>query len=195
MWKKEAADVSGRWWQRGTVAAGLAVALGVGTAGCSNGGTSPAEVASKAASAGAKVTAAASSAVAEASRAVESAGAKVTGAASQAASAVASATAAADKKLQEIKGGVNAKGEVTLGKPVTAGDGRTSVEVTARNTTDASKSFAVQINFRDSGGNLLDASVVDISDVAAGKSGQATALSNRKLTGAVTAEVGAAVRY
>ncbi|MER6911331.1 hypothetical protein ABT354_06635 [Streptomyces sp. NPDC000594] len=173
------------------------MALGAGAAGCSDDGgtTSPAELASKAASAAGRATAAASSAVAEASRAVESAGAKVTGAASQVASAVASATAAADKKLADIKGGVDAKGEITLGKPVTAGDGRTSVEVTARNTADGSKSFAVQVDFRDSGGNLLDAAVVEVKDVAEGRTGSATALSNRSLSGAVKAEVGRAIRY
>ncbi|GLF95855.1 FxLYD domain-containing protein [Streptomyces yaizuensis] len=183
-------------WRRSAVAAGLAVALGAGAAGCSdNSVSSPSDLASKAASAGARVTSAASSAVAEASRAVESAGGKVTGAASQVASAVASATKEADRKLEEIKGGVNAKDAVTLGKPATGGDQKTSVKVTVRNTTDSAKSFAVRVDFTDSSGNLLDAVVADVKDVAGGATGTVDAISHRQLTGEVKAEVGTAVRY
>ncbi|WP_369272280.1 FxLYD domain-containing protein [Streptomyces sp. R11] len=115
--------------------------------------------------------------------------------ASRAASAFASATAEAGQQLDDIKGGVDAKGAVRLGDPTTASDGRTTVEVTAENTTDSTKSFGVQINFRDEGGNLLDANVVTVSDVAAGKTGKGTARSTRDLGGGVRAEVARAVRY
>ncbi|MEU8849987.1 FxLYD domain-containing protein [Streptomyces sp. NPDC048384] len=115
--------------------------------------------------------------------------------ASRAASAFASATAEAGKQLDDIKGGVDAKGAVRLGDPTTDSDGRTTVEVTAENTTDSTKSFGVQINFRDEGGNLLDANVVTVSDVAAGKTGKGTARSTRELGGDVRTEVARAVRY
>lgn len=114
--------------------------------------------------------------------------------ASQATEAFASATAEAGRRLDEIKGGVNAKNSVKLGTPATDGD-RTTVEVTAHNTADSEKSFAVQVNFTDQSGKLLDAVVVTVSDVPAGDSGKGTARSNRQLSGEVKAEVARAVRY
>ncbi|MEO3972544.1 hypothetical protein [Streptomyces sp. CAU 1734] len=161
--------------------AGLVAVVSFTAAGCSDDGGSPADVVSQAASA------------------VASAGSKVTGAASAAASqasaAVASATAAAGKKLEDIKGGVDVKDAVTLGSPGKSSDGRATVPVKVKNTADSAKTFAVQVNFRDSGGNLLDAVVVTIDGVAAGKSGDGTARSNRSLSGDVRTEVGTAVRY
>ncbi|MFE0251389.1 FxLYD domain-containing protein [Streptomyces sp. NPDC059010] len=115
--------------------------------------------------------------------------------ASKAASAYASATAEAGRQLDEIKGGIDAKNSVRLGDTETDSDGRTTVEVTAENTTDSTKSFAVQVNFKDEDGNLLDAAVVTVSDVAANKTANATARSTRDLSGEVQAEVERAVRY
>ncbi|GAA2239024.1 hypothetical protein GCM10010232_27390 [Streptomyces amakusaensis] len=110
--------------------------------------------------------------------------------------AVASATAAVDRKLDDIKDGADAKDEITLGAPGKDGDGRTTVKVTAANTADSAKSFAVQVDFRDSGGNLLDTTLVTVSDVPAKGSKDGTARSNRKLSGdEVKTEVGRALRY
>ncbi|GGZ14812.1 hypothetical protein GCM10010387_03780 [Streptomyces inusitatus] len=110
--------------------------------------------------------------------------------------AVASATAAVDRKLDDIKNGVDSKDEVTLGTPGKDSDGRTTVKVTAANTADSAKSFAVQVDFRDSGGNLLDTTLVTVSDVPAKGSKDGTARSNRKLSGnEVKTEVGRALRY
>ncbi|MFD5011153.1 FxLYD domain-containing protein [Streptomyces chartreusis] len=118
-----------------------------------------------------------------------------TSVASKAASAFASATAEADRQFDEIKGGIDAKGSVQAGDITTDSDGRASVDVTVENTTDSTKSFAVQIDFKDEDGNLLDASVVTVSDVAANQSGKGTARSTRDLSGDVRAEVERAVRY
>ncbi len=115
--------------------------------------------------------------------------------ASRAASAFASATAEAGRKLDDIKGGVDAKDAVRLGEPTTGPDGRATVPVTVRNTTDSTRSFAAQVNFRDEDGNLLDAVVVTVADVAAGESATGTARSTRDLGGEVRAEVARAVRY
>ncbi|MEU8773775.1 FxLYD domain-containing protein [Streptomyces sp. NPDC048606] len=127
---------------------------------------------------------------------------KVTGVASQAASAASQAADALDsasdtarRKLNEVKDGVDAKDAVTLGQPATQTDGHPTVPVTARNTTDSTKSFAVQVNFRDPGGNLLDTVVVTVTDVPAGQSKEATARSTRGLSGTVKADVGTALRY
>ncbi|MCX4737857.1 hypothetical protein [Streptomyces antibioticus] len=132
-----------------------------------------------------------SSAASQAASAAESLGRE---AASAASSAFASATAEAGRKLDEIQDGVDVKSDVKLGTPGTDG-GRATVEVTATNTADSMKSFAVQVDFTDSSGNRLDAVVVTVSDVAAGADGTATARSNRDLSGEVKAEVARAVRY
>ncbi|MGW6691520.1 hypothetical protein [Streptomyces sp. NPDC054961] len=152
------------------------VALAVGVAGCSD-GDGPSAAASKAASA------------------VASAGAAVSSAASEAADAAASAAAVAKDKLAEVKDGVDAKDQVTLGTPATDADGRTTVSVSAKNTDSAKKSFAVQVNFKDEGGNLLDTVVVTVSDVAPNATGVGTARSTHTLSGTVKAETGKALRY
>ncbi|MFF4398251.1 FxLYD domain-containing protein [Streptomyces sp. NPDC001480] len=145
----------------------LVACLGAGLGGCSNGNTSsPSSAVSKAASF-----------------------------ASQGASALASASAEAGNKLNEVKNGVNAKDAVTLGTPAPTSDGYMTVDVTAVNKASSTKSFAVQVNFTDSSGNLLDTTVVTVSDVAAGQSGRATARSHRKLTGQVKTAVARALRY
>ncbi|WSQ10587.1 FxLYD domain-containing protein [Streptomyces sp. NBC_01231] len=158
---------------------GLALAAVTGLTGCS-GDDSPSSTVSKAESAarsaGREATAAASSLASRATEALES------------------ATAEAGRRLDDIKGGVDAKDSVALGEPAADGD-RTKVEVTAKNSTDSTKSFAVQVDFTDEAGSLLDTVVVTVSDVPAGDSGKATARSNRQLTGEVRAKAARAVRY
>ncbi|WP_327316523.1 FxLYD domain-containing protein [Streptomyces sp. NBC_01235] len=139
-----------------------------------------------------------SSAASKAASAAESLGREATAAASslasEASSAFASATAEVGRELDQIKGGVDVEGDVKLGTPGTDGD-RSTVEVTVTNSADSTKSFAVQVDFKDSGGNRLDTVLVTVSDVPAGKTGKATARSNRTLSGAVKTEVARAVRY
>ncbi|MYQ85763.1 hypothetical protein GTY51_19325 [Streptomyces sp. SID4936] len=115
--------------------------------------------------------------------------------ASRGADVVASATAAASEKLNSFKNGVNAKDDVELGRPTTDGDGRATAKVTVKNTTDSSKSYAVQVNFRDGKGNLQDTVVVTVADVAARTAKDAVARSNRKLSGDIKADVGTALRH
>ncbi|GHG61852.1 hypothetical protein [Streptomyces griseocarneus] len=156
-------------------AAGLALAavMLTATAGCSDDSGKPGD--------GHKIASAASSAAASL--------------ASQGAAALASATAEARRKLDEVHNGVDAKGEVTLGTPTTGSDGRATVEVVAHNTADSAKSFAVLVQFKDTDGNLLDAAVVTLSDVAPGKDGKATVHGTHKVSGDIRAEVGRALRY
>ncbi|MDH6451557.1 MULTISPECIES: hypothetical protein [unclassified Streptomyces] len=120
---------------------------------------------------------------------------KVASAASRAGDAVSSATAEAGRRFDDIKNGVDAKADVRLGTPATASDGRTTVAVTATNSADSSKSFAVQVDFTDKNGKLLDAVVVTVPDVPAGGSGKGTARSTHGLSGDVRAKVSRAVRY
>ncbi|MFG3363666.1 hypothetical protein ACIPWY_08770 [Streptomyces sp. NPDC090032] len=155
---------------RGGAEAGLLVAaVLLAAAGCSGSDTSPSDAVSKAASAASSVG-------------------------SRAGDVVASATARAQEELDRVKGGVNAKGDIGLGTVAKDGD-RSTVPVTATNSSGSQASYAVQVNFRDSGGNLLDTVVVTIDDVDKGKSKKATARSNRTLTGDVKADVGRALRH
>ncbi|MFE2298945.1 hypothetical protein ACFXAW_12155 [Streptomyces sp. NPDC059445] len=160
----------------GSVVAALAAQL---TA-CSD-DSSPSGTASKAASAASR----AASAVSEAASAATEAG-----------DALASATAEAGRKFDEFKGGVDAKDEVKIdGTASPDSDGRATVKVTATNPTSSAKSYVVQVDFRDQSGNLLDTTVVSVNDVAASASKDATARSNRSLTGDVKTDVARAVRH
>jgi len=163
-----------RHGMRGLVlAAATTAALTTPLTGCS-GDTTPSDGASKAASA-----------VSQAASAASAAG-----------DTLASATAEAGRKLDEFKNGVNAKGDVKLdGKVSTDSDGRSTAKVTVTNSASSQKSYAVQVDFRDTDGNLLDTVVVTVDDVAAGASKDATARSNRTLSGDVTAAVARAVRH
>ncbi|MER5758859.1 FxLYD domain-containing protein [Streptomyces sp. NPDC002082] len=152
-------------YKRGLVGVVLAV-VAVGAAGCSDGDNS------------------ASSAVSQ-----------VASAASEAAEAVDTAEEAAKKKLAEVKDGVDAKDAVKVGVVTADADGFSTAGVTAENSADSPKSFAVQVNFKDKSGNLLDTVVVTVSDVAAGAKGEATARSTHKLSGEVEAQTATALRY
>ncbi|MBT2405232.1 hypothetical protein J7I97_22735 [Streptomyces sp. ISL-87] len=154
-----------RAWARTLPVVVVLAALAAGTAGCSD-DTTPSEVASKAASA------------------VQSVGADLD-----------AAVAEAKKKLDSVKDGADVKSDVRLGTPSKDADGHSSVPVTVSNTAEDKKSFAIQVNFRDTGGNLLDTVVVTVSDVAPSATGQGTARSTRDLSGDVKAETGAALRY
>lgn len=169
---------------KGVLLTAAAICCAAALTGCSDDGDTPSSVSSAAS----KAASAAESLGREASAAASSL-------ASEASSAFASATADAGRRLDEIQNGVDVKSDVRLGTPDTDKDGRATVEVTVSNAADASKSFAVQVDFTGSDGDRLDTVVVTLSDVAAGKNGTATARSNRELSGTVKAEVARAVRY
>ncbi|GGY70151.1 hypothetical protein [Streptomyces omiyaensis] len=162
--------MTGRW-VRGAAGGLLAGAVLMGTAGCSDDGDNPV-----------------SGGVSEAASAVASAAEGVADAASQAAEK-------AEQQMAEVKDGVDAKDEVELGDTATDADGRTTVPVTVDNTDDKTRSFAVQVEFKDGDGKLVDTVVVTVSDVPANGSGDGTARSTHKLSGSVTASVATALRY
>ncbi|MCQ9134984.1 FxLYD domain-containing protein [Streptomyces hilarionis] len=167
---------------KGVLLTAAALCCAAGLTGCS-GDDSPSSVASKAASAAQSVGSQASAAASS-----------LASLASQASEAYASATAEVNRRFDEIKGGVDAKDDVKLGTPGSDGD-RSTVQVTVTNSAGSTKSFAVQVDFEDSGGNRLDTVLVTVSDVPAGKTGTATARSNRELSGEVRTEAVRAVRY
>ncbi|GGT82377.1 hypothetical protein ACH4HG_09965 [Streptomyces coeruleorubidus] len=154
-----------RW---ATGGAALALALSAVLTGC--GGDSPADTARKAESAVGSI-------------------------ASQASEAVESATAEAGRRLDDIRGGIDVKGDVKVGATTVGSDGRARAEVTVDNTDDSARSFAVQVDFDDAGGRLIDTVIVTVEHVQAGDSATATARSTHDLSGEVRAEVARAVRY
>ncbi|MFB6848129.1 hypothetical protein ACFCXS_25225 [Streptomyces sp. NPDC056373] len=115
--------------------------------------------------------------------------------ASEASEAVESATAEAQRRLDDIQGGIDVKADVKTGPPVTGSDGRVRTEVTARNTDDSTRSFAVQVDFRDASGQTVDTVIVTVDHVQAGHAATATARSTHDLSGEVRTEVARAVRY
>ncbi|MGV9288057.1 hypothetical protein [Streptomyces sp. NPDC003719] len=126
-----------------------------------------------------------------ASAAVSRAASAASSLASEGSDALASATAEAGRWLEDITSGADVK----AGAPGTDSGGRTTAEITVRNTAKDTKSFAVQVNFTDAGNTLLDTVVVTVDDVPAGRSGSATARSSHDLSGDVRAVVARAVRY
>ncbi|GGY29837.1 hypothetical protein [Streptomyces tanashiensis] len=109
-------------------------------------------------------------------------------------SATAAVASAAQEKMNEVKDGVNAGGDVSAGPTSTDGD-RTVSTITATNPKDKTADYTVMVNFRDSDGNLLDAVVLTIDGVEPGKSKTGTARSNRTLSGDPKAEIAQALRH
>jgi hypothetical protein len=84
---------------------------------------------------------------------------------------------------------------VTAG-PVTIGaDGRAVSQLTVKNPTSQTHDYTISVEFDDPSGNLLDATIVTVSQVPANGSATATARSNRNLSGSVTAKITAAIRH
>ncbi|MFJ8041307.1 hypothetical protein ACIRBX_12460 [Kitasatospora sp. NPDC096147] len=115
--------------------------------------------------------------------------------ASAASSAAASAQAAASSALASVKGGLDAKDDVKLGEVTADPDGKSSVPVTVTNSGSQPYKYTLTVNFQDSSGNLLDTALLSVPETAAGATSQATAKSNRTLSGTVTAKLGSALRY
>ncbi|MEV6973379.1 FxLYD domain-containing protein, partial [Kitasatospora sp. NPDC093806] len=177
----------GRGWGSGDVV-GAAVLGGAALAGCS----SDAKPSSAISSAAAAVESGLAGAASAAASAVGSAVASAAGGLS---SVAASAEAAASSALADVKGGLDAKADVALGAVTVAADGKAEVTLTVTNHGQQANRYVVQVNFTDDGGNLLDATVVTVPDVAAGQQAEAKARSNRGLSNPVKAVVANAVRY
>ncbi|MFF0434931.1 hypothetical protein ACFYU9_22170 [Streptomyces sp. NPDC004327] len=109
-------------------------------------------------------------------------------------SATAAVASAAQQKMNEVKNGIDAKGDVTAG-PTSTDNDRTVATITATNPTGKAADYTIWVNFRDKNGNLLDAVVLNIDGVGAGAAKSGTARSNRTLSGATKAEVAQALRH
>ncbi|WP_030206407.1 hypothetical protein [Streptomyces bikiniensis] len=109
-------------------------------------------------------------------------------------SATAAVASAAERKMNEVRDGVDAKADVKAGEPRADGD-RTVAEITATNPKDAAADYTVLVHFRDGEGELLDSVVLNVDAVAPGESKTGTARSNRQLSGVTEAEIGRALRH
>ncbi|MEV7023697.1 hypothetical protein [Kitasatospora sp. NPDC093558] len=178
--------------QRRAVAGVLAavVAGAAVLAGCSS-GKSPGSVASSAAGEIEQGVSAAASAASALASAAGGAGALLSSAEAQASAAFSAASSA----VAGIKGGLDAKADVAVGAVTVGADGTAQAQLTVTNHGQQSYRYVVQVDFTDGSGQLQDATAVTLDDVAAGQSAQATAKSNRDLSGTVKAVVANAVRY
>ncbi|MFF9640334.1 FxLYD domain-containing protein [Kitasatospora aureofaciens] len=173
--------------RRPSLVAGALVAAVVGASvlvGCSSSGKSASSTASSALSVAASAGSALASAASQAGSALASAEARASEAVSAASSAIAG-----------IKGGLDAKGDVTVGAVTTGTDGKSLAQLTVTNHGEQSYQYVIQVNFTDGNGKVLDATATTVQDLAAGQSVQATARSHLTLSGTVKAEVANAVRY
>ncbi|WP_406003139.1 hypothetical protein [Streptomyces sp. NBC_00829] len=94
-----------------------------------------------------------------------------------------------------MKGGLDAKADVTLGSVATGSNGRAEVPVNVTNHDSKPRRYTLVVNFKDPSDTLLDVVVLQVPQVAAGGTAHATARSHWALSGTVTAEVRDALRY
>lgn len=105
-------------------------------------------------------------------------------------------TAAANAALAKASGKGNAIGDVHLtGLPTGKTGGLHAVVVTVVNSTDATASYAVKVEFVDSTGQVADTEVVNAKDVGAGKHATPIAFSTKDVDRALTPRVAQAQRY
>ncbi|MFD7233233.1 hypothetical protein [Streptomyces sp. NPDC059881] len=148
-------------------------------------GTAASALASLEASARARASAAASSASAAAS----SFEARVSDEASQAAKD-------AEARLKNLQGGGNARSDVALtGRPTADTGGLQVVVVSITNRTDAQASYAVQVDFKDSSGKVVESRIVGARDLAPGEQAQPLAISRKPADTTLTPTVAKAQRY
>ncbi|MFI6037443.1 hypothetical protein ACIBBD_25360 [Streptomyces sp. NPDC051315] len=148
-------------------------------------GTPPSALASLGASAVESARAAASSASARASEFEASVSAEV-----------ARANAAAQKELEDVEGRGNATADVSLtGKPRSQTGGLLAVVVTITNRTDTTASYAVQVDFREPDGTVVETRFVGAEDLEPGGRAQPLAISRKPPEPELIAEVAKAQRY
>ncbi|MFD8281016.1 hypothetical protein ACFV47_17725 [Streptomyces solisilvae] len=114
---------------------------------------------------------------------------------SRASAAIASARASAQAQLDKIKGGSQARREVKAGRVTHDSAGRALAPLTVTNGGRHTAGYAVEVNFRNASGDLVDAVLLRLTKVPPNKPTRPTARSHRRLTGRITAQVGTAVRY
>ncbi|SDK14678.1 FxLYD domain-containing protein, partial [Streptomyces indicus] len=115
----------------------------------------------------------------------------------------ASVSAETERKRQEFQeqldkadGQGNAMKDVSLvGKPLSQTNGVRALIVNIRNSTDETASYAVQVDFSDADGKVVETRVVGAEDLKPGERAQPLAISRKPAEPALTAKVAKAQRY
>lgn len=109
---------------------------------------------------------------------------------------VARANAAAQEELKDVDGQGNATADVSLtGKPRADTGGLRAVVVNITNSTDETASYAVQVDFLDADGKVVDTRYVGAEDLEPGERAQPLAISHEPPESQLTAKVTKAQRY
>ncbi|WP_199549261.1 FxLYD domain-containing protein [Streptomyces sp. N35] len=100
------------------------------------------------------------------------------------------------EQLDGAEGQGNAMSEVGLtGKPLAETNGVRALVVNIRNRTDAPASYAVQVDFSDADGKVVETRIVGAQDLAPGERAQPLAISRKPVEPQLTAKIVKAQRY
>lgn len=103
---------------------------------------------------------------------------------------------AAQTELAKVDGPGNAMSEVTMtGKPRSGTGGLLAVVVTITNKTDKTASYAVQVDFLDSSGKVVETRYVGAEDLKPGEKAQPLAVSRKPAEPVLTPKLAKAQRY
>lgn len=152
-------------------------------------GMTPSPLKSAASSAIASARAQASAAASSASAAASSFEASVS-------DEVARASKDAQNELKDVSGQGNAMSDVAMtGKPRAQTSGLLAVLVTITNKTDKKASYAVQVDFLDSSGKVVESRYVGAENLAPGAKAQPIAISTKPPEPVLTPKLAKAQRY
>ncbi|MEV5608885.1 FxLYD domain-containing protein [Streptomyces sp. NPDC052225] len=100
------------------------------------------------------------------------------------------------KELDKADGQGNAMRDVSLtGKPLAETNNVRALVVNITNRTDATASYAVQVDFSDSDGKVVESTVVGAKDLKPGEKAQPLAISTNPPEPHLTAKIAKAQRY
>lgn len=106
------------------------------------------------------------------------------------------ANRAAEEELKDVDGKGNATADVSLtGMPRAETGGLLAVRVNISNRTDEKVSYAVQVDFRDPDGKVVETRFVGAEDLEPGKRARPLAISRKPPEPTLTPEVAKAQRY
>lgn len=138
----------------------------------------------------------ASAAKKTASAAASSAKAAASGFEASVEAGASSAAASARAALDSVKGQGNATGDVQLtGVPKSQSGGLNAVVVNITNNTAEKASYAVEVEFANSDGKVVDSAVTGVLNVGAGKRAQPVAFSTKDSDKTLIPRVAKAQRY
>ncbi|MEU9303439.1 hypothetical protein [Streptomyces sp. NPDC048269] len=142
------------------------------------------------------MSSAAASALASASAAASSASAAASAFEASVSAETLRANKAAAEELEKVSGGGNAGADVSLrGKPRAETGGLLAVIVSITNSTDKKASYAVQVDFTDAAGKVVESRIVGAEDLEPGELAQPLAISRKPADLNLTPRIAKAQRY